>query len=330
MKAALCRRFDGIDGVEVEDVPEPALKPGDVLVTVTAAALNFFDILILRDKYQLKPELPFSPSGEIAGVVSALGPETSGVGVPDGIAIGTRVAAYIGWGGAREKVAVPADRLVRIPDEVSDETAAGVAITYGTAWHGLKDRGTLKPGETVAILGAAGGAGLAAVDTAKALGARVIAVASSAEKLAVCRAHGADALINYKDTDLKAALRALTDRMGVDVVYDCVGGSLAEPALRAMAWGGRYLVVGFASGEVPKLPSNLLLLKGCAAVGVFWGEFVRRHPDRHRIHMTEILTQTASGKLPARIHATYPLADIKTALSSLENGEAIGKIVLKL
>ncbi len=322
MKAVLCKRLDGPDGLELADIDEPAAGPGEAIVAVRAAALNFFDTLITRGKYQAKPELPFSPSGEIAGVVAAVGEGVTGV------AIGDRVAAYVGWGGARERIAVKADTLVPVPAGVSDEIAAGVAVTYGTAIHGLKDRGRLKPGETVAVLGASGGAGLAAVEIAKLMGARVIAAASSAEKLEVARAHGADQLLNYEEDDLKAGLRELTNGGGVDVVYDCVGGSFADPAMRALAWQGRFLVVGFASGEIPTLPLNLLLLRGAEAVGVFWGESVRRDPERHRRNMSQVLDWVAAGKLNPRLHGTYPLARAADAIRVLDRREAVGKIVL--
>ncbi len=308
----------------IEDIAPPRAGPGQAVIAVKAAALNFFDTLITRGKYQMKPELPFSPSGEIAGVV-----EQVGEGVK-GIAAGERVMACVGYGGAREKVAVAADALVPIPSSVSDEVAAGVSVTYGTAIHGLKDRARLKAGETVAVLGAAGGAGLAAVEIAKLMGARVIAVASSEEKLAICREHGADAAVNYGAGDLKAGLRALTGETGVDVVYDCVGGASSEAALRALGWQGRFLVVGFASGEIPKVPLNLLLLKGAAAIGVFWGEAVRRDPAGHRRNMADVLAWVAEGKLHPRVHATFPLARTAEAISVLDRREAVGKVVLTI
>jgi NADPH:quinone reductase len=324
MKAALCKSLDGPDGVVVEDIAEPAAAPGEVLIRVRAAALNFFDTLITRGKYQSRPSLPFSPSGEVAGVVESVGPGVSG------LKAGDRVAAYVGYGGAREKVAVPAAAVIPIPDGVSDEVAAGVSITYGTAIHGLKDRGQVKPGETVAVLGASGGAGLAAIEIAKLMGARVIAGASSADKLAICETHGADELVNYDETDLKQVLRDLTAGNGVDVVYDCVGAQYAEPAIRALAWQGRFLVIGFAAGEIPKIPLNLLLLKGASAIGVFWGESVKRDPEGHRANMIQVLDWVAAGKLGPRIHATYPLADIAEAIRVLDRREATGKVVLTL
>jgi NADPH2:quinone reductase len=324
MKAALCKTLDGPAGIVIEDIAPPNAGPGQAVIAVKAAALNFFDTLITRGKYQVKPELPFSPSGEVAGVVESLG-----LGV-EGFAVGDRVMARVGYGGAREKVAVAADALVRIPDDVSNEIAAGVSVTYGTAIYGLKDRAQLKPGETVAVLGAAGGAGLAAVEIAKLMGARVIAVASSEEKLAVTRAHGADEAVNYGADDLKAGLRALTGEAGVDVVYDCVGGPSSEAALRALGWQGRLLVVGFASGEIPKIPLNLLLLKGVAAIGVFWGEAVRRDPDGHRRNMEDVLRWVAEGKLHPRIHATFPLERTADAIAVLDRREAVGKVVLTI
>ncbi len=324
MKAALCKSLDGPDGLVIEDIAPPQPGAGEALIAVKAAALNFFDTLITRGKYQARPELPFSPSAEVAGVVEAVGAHA------EGVRAGDRVMAYLGWGGAREKVVAPSAALVPIPAGVSYEVAAGVSVTYGTAIHGLKDRGRLRAGETVAVLGAAGGAGLAAVEIAKLMGARVIAVASSAEKLAVCRAHGADELLNYETADLKAGLRALTGGEGVDVVYDCVGGEASEAALRATAWRGRFLVVGFASGDIPKIALNLLLLKGAEAIGVFWPEAVKRDTAGHRANMCQVLDWIAAGQLNPRVHATYPLSEIRAALAVLDRREAIGKVVLTI
>lgn len=324
MKAALCKSLDGPSALVLEDLPSPKAGTGEVVVRVHAAALNFFDTLITRGKYQHKPELPFSPSGEIAGVITAVGP-----GVEDLIP-GMRVACYLGWGGAREEVAVAAESCVPIPDAVDDVVASGIAITYGTAIHGLRDRARLQPGKTVAVLGASGGAGLAAVEIAKLMGARVIAVASSPEKLAVAQAHGADVLVDYAAGDLKAALKNATGGDGVDVIYDCVGGPFVEPALRAIAWQGRYLVVGFAAGEIPKLALNLVLLKGCDVLGVFWGSSVKRDPEGHRANMRDLLAWIAEGRLKPRIHGTYPLDEIKSAIEILERREAVGKVVLTL
>jgi NADPH2:quinone reductase len=323
MKAALCKSLDGPAGVVVEEIADPVAGAGEAVVRVRAAALNFFDTLITRGKYQTKPELPFSPSGEIAGVVESLGPGVTG------ISVGDRVAASVGYGGARERIAVPAASLIPIPAGVSAEVASGVSVTFGTAIHGLKDRGHVKPGEWVAVLGASGGAGQAAVEVAKLMGARVIAAASG-DKLDICRALGAETVIDYDAVDLKQALREATAGHGVDVVYDCVGDKYAEPAVRALAWEGRFLVIGFAAGGIPKLPLNLLLLKGADAVGVFWGEAVRRNPERHRANMIEVLGWIADGKLAPRIHATYPLSEIREAISVLDRREATGKVVLTL
>ena len=324
MKAALCKSLDGPQALVIEDLPEPMAGPGEVVIDVRAAALNFFDTLITRGKYQHKPELPFSPSGEVAGVVSMIGSEVSDV------AVGDRVAAYLGWGGAREKVVVAAETCVPIPAGVGYEVASGIAITYGTAIHGLRDRARLQRGETIAVLGASGGAGLAAVEIAKLMGARVVAVASSAEKLAIARQHGADEVVDYASGDLKAALREATAGAGLDVVYDCVGGDYAKPALRALSWQGRFLVVGFASGDIPNLPLNLVLLKGCDVLGVFWGASVKRDPAGHRANMNDVLAWIASGRLKPRIHATYPLDDIAAAIGVLDRREATGKVVVTL
>lgn len=323
MKAALCKSLDGPEAVVIEDIADPVAGPGEAVVRVRAAALNFFDTLITRGKYQTKPALPFSPSGEVAGIVESLGPGVTG------LKVGDRVAAALGYGGAREKVVVAAESLIPIPPGVSDEVASAVSVTFGTAIHGLKDRGRVKPGETVAVLGASGGAGQAAVEIARLMGARVIAAAQG-DKLDVCKAAGADEILDYDAVDLKQALKDLTGGRGVDVVYDCVGGKYAEPAVRALAWQGRFLVVGFAAGDIPKLPLNLLMLKGADAIGVFWGEAVRRDPAGHRANMIEVLGWVADGKLAPRIHATFPLAAIRDAIGVLDRREATGKVVLTL
>jgi NADPH2:quinone reductase len=291
-------------------------------VRVHAAGLNFLDTLITRGKYQYRPDLPFSPAGEISGVVERLGPGTSGIDV------GQRVCAYLGWGGARELVTVNAAALIPLPQGISHEVAAGINITYGTAMHGLRVRGRLKPGETVAVLGAAGGAGLAAVAIAKLLGARVIAVASSPEKLAICREQGADLLLNYATTDLKQGLRDLTEGRGADIIYDCVGGDHAEAALRSIAWMGRYLVVGFAAGSIPRIPLNLVLLKSCDIVGVFFGQAVARDPEQHRDSIVSVLKWVAEGRLRPHTHATFPLGETSAAIRVLDRREASGKVIL--
>ena len=322
MKAVLCTSLDGIESLTIEDIDPPSPGAGEVVVKVRAAALNFFDTLITRGAYQHKPELPFSPSGEICGTVLSCGPD-----VKD-FSPGDRVMSYLGWGGAREQVLVQASQLVPVPDTVADEVAASLSITYGTAIHGLRDRAGLVAGETVAILGAAGGAGLAAIEIAKQLGAHVIAVASSKAKLDTCVGAGADQVFDYKTGDLKAGLRTLTSGRGVDVVYDCVGGDQTEQAIRAMAWGGRFLVVGFASGTIAKLPLNLLLVKGVSAVGVFWGEAIKRDPDSHRANMEQLMDWVARGKLVPVIDQTFPLESAREALGVIAQRKAIGKVVL--
>ena len=322
MKALLCKSLDGPDALEVQEIEPPTPEADQVIVRVRAVGLNFLDTLMTRGKYQFKPPLPFSPGGEVAGDVLALGANVRGLNVGD------KVCAFVSWGGAREQMAVAATSVIKMPDAVDYVTAAGISVTYGTAMHGLCDRGRLQSGQTVAVLGASGGAGLAAVEIAKLMGARVIAAASSAEKLDVCKDHGADDLLNYSDTDGKEGLRALTDGRGVDVIYDCVGGPYAEPALRAIAWMGRYLVIGFAAGDIPKFPINLMLLKSCDVVGVFWGQQVARDPDQHRDNMEQVLDWVAEGKLKPHVHATYPLEDTGTAIRLLDQRIVKGKVIV--
>ena len=322
MRAAQFSEFGGLEALRLEDVAEPKPGPGDILIKVTAVGLNFFDTLMLRNQYQVTPPLPFSPGAEVAGTVEKLGEGVSGFG------IGQRVVAFIGGNGCREKVVTKAKNAVLIPDGVSDKVAAGIPITYGTALHALKDRAQLKAGETMAVLGAAGGAGLAAIEAGKLMGARVIAVASSGDKLAFAREHGAEAGINYETEDLKSRLKALTMPKGVDVVFDPVGGQYAEPALRAMAWEGRYLVLGFASGTIPRMPLNLVLLKGCGILGVFWTSFVERYPDRHRANMTQLLAWCKEGRIAPHIHASFALVETAKALSLIEGRKVTGKVIV--
>src|SRR5271163_307549 len=269
MKAVLCTHFGPANELELKDIPQPVAGPGEAVVRVKAAALNFFDTLIIAGKYQHKPPFPFSPAAEFAGLV-----ERVGAGVTD-LKPGDRVMGYMGWGAAREAVAVPAQQLVKLPDEVTFERAAGLTVTYGTTLYALRERADHKPGETLLVLGASGGTGLATIELGKMMGARVIAAASSGEKLAFARDHGADELINYANEDFRVALKKLGGEHGIDVVYDPVGGPYAEPAVRSLAWQGRYLEVGFAAGEIPKLPLNLVLLKGCDILGVFWGTWTK-------------------------------------------------------
>ena len=322
MKAVVCRTHGPAADLTFEDLPDPVPGPGEVVVAMRACALNFFDTLIIRDRYQFKPALPFSPGGEIAGVVESLG-----VGVT-GVAPGDRVVAYVKWGGAREKVVVAAADLVPLPDGLDFTIASTLSVTYGTGVHGLVDRGDLKPGETVAILGASGGVGQAAIEIAKAVGARVIACASGADKLAFCRSVGADEVVDYDAEDLKTRLKDLTGGRGVDVVYDAVGDRYAEPAVRATAWRGRYLVVGFAAGEIPRIPLNLLLLKGCDLRGVFWGDHLTREPELFRTEMARIMTWVAEGRLKPHIHAVRPLAETAAAIEEIAARRVKGKIVV--
>jgi NADPH2:quinone reductase len=323
MKAVLCRSFGGPQTLVLDDVPAPSPGAGEALVRVRLAALNFFDTLIIENKYQLKPPLPFSPGAEFCGTVEALGPGTQGL-VP-----GERVVGSIGYGACREFVTARADRLTRVPAGVADEQAAGLTITYGTSLHALKDRARLSPGETLAVLGAAGGVGLAAVEIGRLMGARVVACASSDDKLAIAREHGADLTLNYASENLREGLRRLTDGQGVDVLYDPVGGDLSEPALRSMAWKGRYLVIGFAGGGIPKIPLNLVLLKGCDVQGVFWGSFVDREPAAHAANMAWLLGHVASGGLSARVHGVYSLSETPAALGVLARREATGKVLVR-
>lgn len=322
MKAVVCTRHGPAEDLEFLDLPDPVAGPGEVVIAVRACALNFFDTLIIRDRYQFKPALPFSPGGEIAGVVEAVG---AGV---TALRPGDRVLAYLKWGGAREKVVAKAADVVPLPAALDFVTASTLSVTYGTAVHGLVDRGRLAAGETVAVLGASGGAGQAAIEVAKAMGARVIACASGAEKLAFCREVGADEVIDYDAEDLKERLKALTGGRGVDVVFDAVGDRFAEPAVRATGWRGRYLVVGFAAGEIPKIPLNLLLLKGCDLVGVFWGDHLTREPEAWRAEIERIVAWTVEGRLKPHVHMVRPLSETAAAIGEIAARRVKGKVVV--
>ena len=322
MRAVRIHELTGPSGLRVDDVPEPTAGAGQVVIEVKAAGVNFPDILITHGKYQFKPTPPFSPGGEVAGVVRAVGAGVSSV------AVGDRVAATVLYGGYAEQIAVPELAVVKLPDSVSFEIGAATLLTYATTHHALADRAVLKAGETLLVLGAAGGVGIAAVELGALAGARVIAAASTDDKLAFCREHGATDVINYATEDLKDRIKALTAGNGVDVVYDPVGGLLSETALRGTAWQGRYLVVGFASGEIPKIPLNLVLLKGCQIMGVFWGSFAMREPAKNRAHAAQIFAWVAEGKLEPAVDAVLPFASAAEALQRLERREVKGKLVL--
>ncbi|MEQ8604187.1 MAG: NADPH:quinone oxidoreductase family protein [Marivibrio sp.] len=324
MRALLCKDYGGIDALVVDETPSPALKPGEVRVQVEACGVNFPDTLIVAGKYQFKPEPPFSPGGEISGIVVELGE-----GVED-VAVGDAVIAITIWGGFAEEIAVPAAQLLKRPPSMDPRVAAGFSMTYGTAMHALVQRADLQAGETLLVLGAAGGVGLAAVEIGKRLGARVIAAASSADKLAVAAEAGADEGVNYAETGLKDAVKDLTGGKGVDVVFDPVGGELTEQALRATGWRGRHLIVGFAAGEIPKIPANLTLLKGCAVVGVFWGDFVKREPDANRANFDRLFGWAETGAIKPLISETFTLETASDALRKLAARQALGKLVVDL
>jgi NADPH:quinone reductase len=323
MKAVLCTRYGGPDDLALSDLPDPVAGPGEALVRVEAIGLNFLDTLIIAGKYQTKPPLPFSPGAEFAGVVEGV---ANGV---TAVAPGERVAGYLRYGAARERISLPADRLVKLPQKLDSDRAAGLIITYGTSYYALKDRAQLKAGETLAVLGASGGVGLAAIELGKLIGARVVACASSVDKLAFAREHGADALIDYTRDDLREALRHVTEGRGADVIYDAVGGPYSEPALRSIAWDGRFLVVGFAAGDIPKLPLNLVLLKSCDVCGVFWGQWTERDPHRHRANLADLMRWCADGKLSAHVHAVYPLSETAQAIKTIADRKAMGKVIVR-
>jgi NADPH2:quinone reductase len=322
MKAVLCKEYGPPESLVLEDV-EP-LKPGtgQVVISVKACGVNFPDTLIIQGKYQFKPPMPFAPGGEVAGVVKEVG---EGV---DTVKVGDRVIAFIGWGGFAEEVLTDATRLIPMPGSMDFTDAAAFVMTYGTSHYALKDRAQLKPGETLLVLGAAGGVGLAAVEIGKVMGARVIAAASTDEKLAVCKQHGANEVINYATGDLRVRVKELTGGEGVDVVYDPVGGNYSEAALRSIAWGGRHLVIGFTAGEIPRIPLNLPLLKSCSIVGVFWGSFMEREARHYQENIQELLSWFTQGKLKPHISATYPLEHAAQALNDVMSRKVKGKVVL--
>ncbi|HET7502583.1 MAG TPA: NADPH:quinone oxidoreductase family protein [Kofleriaceae bacterium] len=322
MRAVRVHELTGPSALRVDEVPEPTVGPGQVLVDVRACGVNFPDVLLSRGLYQFKPTPPFSPGGECSGVVREVGPGVTSV-VP-----GDRVAATVVNGAYVERIRLPEPAIVKLPDAVSFEVGAATLLTYLTTYHALVDRAEIAAGEKLLVLGAAGGVGAAACEIGALLGARVIAAASSDDKLAFCREHGASDVINYAREDLKDRIKALTGGNGVDVVYDPIGGAYAEAALRGTAWKGRYLVIGFASGEIPKIPLNLVLLKGCQIVGVFWGSFAMRDPVRNRQHATQIFEWVAQGKLRPAIDAVLPFERAGEALERLEQRKVKGKLVV--
>lgn len=322
MKAVVCKAWGLPETLVVEDLPERTAATGEVLIDVMAAGVNFPDVLVIQNKYQFKPELPFTPGNELAGVVRAVGAGVSH------LKVGDRVFAYVAHGAFAQQASVPANTVMKMSDELDFDTAAALTLTYGTSHHAVVDRAQLKAGETMLVLGAAGGVGLAAIEIGKAIGAKVIAAASTDEKLAICRQHGADECINYSTDDLREGIKRLTGGKGPDVVYDPVGGSYTEPAFRSIAWRGRYLVIGFANGEIPKLPLNLPLLKGASVVGVFWGDFARREPAHHVAAMEELMQWHREGRIRPHISATYALADTPNALNDMASRKVTGKIVI--
>jgi NADPH:quinone reductase len=324
MKAVVCKQYGPPESLVLEELASPKAGAGEVVISVKAASVNFPDVLIIQNKYQFKPPLPFSPGSELAGVVKEAG---SGVSA---FRPGDRVMAFTTYGAFAEEVKTEAGRLLPLPGKMDFVTGAAFVLTYGTSDHALRDRAALKAGETLLVLGAAGGVGLAAIEIGKALGARVIACASSDEKLAVCRSHGADEGINYATEDLRERIKALTDGRGIDVVYDAVGGPYTEPAFRSLAWRGRLLVVGFAAGDIPKLPLNLPLLKGASVIGVFWGDFARREPKEFAGSMKQLARWYDEGRLKPHVSQTLPLEKAAEAIRLLASRQAKGKVVVTM
>lgn len=323
MKAIVCNEFASVEALKYQDMPDPKAKKGQVVVDINAVGVNFPDGLLVQGLYQMKPDFPFIPGSEVAGVISEVGE-----GVTH-LKAGMRVIALCMLGGYAEKVACPATHVLPIPDEIPDDEAAALVTAHATAHHALKQRAQIKPGETLLVTGAAGGTGLAAVQIGKEMGARVIAVCSTQEKLDMAKANGADILINYTDTDLKTAIKEVTNGKGVDVVYECVGGDTFHACSRSMAWNGRLLVVGFAGGTIPEFPVNLSLVKGYSVVGVFWGSFTQHQPQDFAANMKELLTWYVQGKVKVVVDEVVPLKDAKDGLNKVMNREVKGKVSLK-
>ncbi|HEX7885928.1 MAG TPA: NADPH:quinone oxidoreductase family protein [Phenylobacterium sp.] len=330
MKALLSKAPGGPETLVLEDVAAPQAGPGQAVIQVKAVGVNFPDVLMIEDRYQFKPPRPFSPGAEVSGIVQSVG---------DGVTTvkpGDRVLGSTGWGGMAEELALDVSRLVKIPDAMPFEDAAAFLMTYGTSWHALKDRANLQPGQTLLVLGAAGGVGLAAVELGKAMGANVIAAASSQEKIDLCLSRGAASGVVYPkgpfDRDGQKALAGLfkdaAGPNGADVIYDAIGDAYAEPALRSIAWEGKYLVVGFAAGEIPKIPLNLTLLKSCDIVGVFWGTWAAKNPKKHEASVAELLQMYAEGKIKPHVSETFTLTDAAKAITHLASRKAMGKVVV--
>jgi NADPH2:quinone reductase len=324
MRAILCKELGPAESLVVEDVPDPVPGPGEVLIDVHAAGLNFPDTLVITGRYQFRPELPFIPGGEASGVVAVLG---EGV---EHLKVGDRVVSAGIFGAFAEKICRSAKEVIPIPEEIPFDVGAGFLVTYGTSYFALKQRAKLQPGETLLVLGASGGVGMAAVDIGKSMGAKVIAAASSEEKLDIACQGGADMRINYSEQPLKEAVKKLTDGRGADVVYDPVGGDLSEQALRATAWDGRFLVIGFAAGTIPKIPLNLTLLKNNAIVGVHWGPWIQRDPKGNEQNLRELLGMIQSGKLQPLVTQTFKLEEYADAFATLTGRRALGKVILKI
>ena len=322
MKAIVCEKFGPPASLAYKEIPTPTPKEKEVVVQVKACSLNFPDTLIIQGKYQFKPALPFTPGSDIAGEVSAVGKEVKN------LKVGDEVIGFVPHGGFAEYVVAPAKNIFPKPPKMDAPIAASFLMAYGTSYHALKDRAKLKEGETLVVLGASGGVGLAAVELGKQMRARVIACASTEEKLALCLEHGADETINYTSENLKEQIKLLTQGKGADVIYDPVGDAYAEPALRALAWEGRYLVVGFAGGEIPKIPLNLPLLKGCQIVGVFWGSFAMQFPHKNLQNTMELMQWYSEGKLNPHIHKIFPLHETHKAMEEMEARKVRGKIVV--
>ncbi|MGI9344797.1 MAG: NADPH:quinone oxidoreductase family protein [Gammaproteobacteria bacterium] len=322
MKAQLCKEFGPPETLVLEEIPDPVAEKGQVVVDIEAAGVNYPDALMIAGKYQFRPPFPFAPGGEIAGTIAAIGE-----GVTE-FKIGDRVMGLCGNGAFAEKIAIPAASLMPIPAQMSSEKAAGFSMVYGTSWYALKQRANLQPSEVLLVLGAGGGVGVSAVELGKAVGAQVIAAASSDEKLQVAQQAGADHLINYSDGELKEKVKALTNGKGADVIYDPVGGDLFNQCLRCVNWNGRILVIGFTGG-IPQIPTNLVLLKGCQIVGVFWGAFTQREPDTNAANFAELFEMFSNGRIDPPIHHTFSLENTPAAIKLLADRKATGKIVIK-